>query len=65
LTAALPVSWVEEKFNSGEQNFFTFKETIFKQINEYGTSNKKVYRFLLQKTKILPIKLNGVIFFYN
>jgi len=36
--------------------FFTLKETIFKQINEFGTSNKKVYQFLLQKTKILPIK---------
>jgi len=28
LTAALPVSWVEEKFKSGEQNFF-FKRNHF------------------------------------
>jgi len=50
LTAAVPVSWVEEKFRSGEQNFSTFKETIFKQINKFDTLSKKVYQqFLLQK----------------
>jgi len=48
LIAALPVSWVEEKIKSGEQNFLTFKENNFKQINKFGTSNKKVYQFLLQ-----------------
>jgi len=66
LTAAIPINWIEERFRSGEQNFLTFEETIFKQINEFGNSNKKkctIFYYRRQKFGLSNIKINGVIFY--
>jgi len=46
LTVAIPINLIEEKFKSGEQNFLTFKETIFK-----NSIFKKLMNLALQKFK--------------